>query len=74
MELKKNGKTVRFDIKLKMQRDIIYARYIQRHNEVSAFTTNQGKVMFIAKVHDLLEHVSEEATRKTMQVLGWVSM
>ena len=31
-------------------------------------------VISIEKVHDILAHASDEATRKTSQVLGWILM
>ena len=40
LELKKDGSTIRFDIKVEMVRGMIYAGYFWRYNELVALKTD----------------------------------
>lgn len=62
-----------FDIVINTPNGCVFAMYLERHitETAAAAPTGPGKRMTIQQAHALLNHKSEDETRKTAKRLGW---
>jgi hypothetical protein len=63
---------IKFDIVVPTPNGALYACRFLRNSEVSSVRLEVGVKIGIMKVHELLGHKSEDNTRATAKVMGWV--
>ena len=72
--IEKDGKVIRFDIKIQTSRGAVFAAFIQRELGSAGVAVDGSRpVVSISydTAHDLLGHMGEDATRKSAKHLGW---
>ena len=74
IQLSKDGVIIKFDIVIPTAKGCIFCMYFScdaHDGEIQGGSTEMGNAMIIEKAHRLLNHMSEDETRKAAKLRGW---